>query len=607
MADTEPSLVASALGTAAYAFTKVQPLLPVYAHMILASLFPIYAAAHASLTRPSTAAKPPKKSRKDRRRDAAAEDEDSDSEDEEEDEEPENEMEGLSPRHIILFPLFAGISLATLYFLLKWLKDPSILSKALNAYFAVFGFFAVTKLVSDVLDIGHSIIFPRRHVLGGALYHVDGKAGRAVPVAGNTKASGPITSPLPGFLARIPLSDGAKEWLWADRAMPSNKWTLKLYLERALAGKARVGAHTLVGAVVALATLVYFNLVDKTWYLTNLLGFSFAYGSIQVISPTTFATGSAILVGLFFYDIYMVFFTPLMVTVASSLDVPIKLMFPKPGTATTPSGKNAAAMLGLGDIIIPGLMIGLALRFDLYLFYLRRQKRVSATTEGAEDTVVKAEFTPLAGRWSDHFWTHSLMGRPLWESAAPQENEKEEAPFTFPKTYFNASLVGYVGGLVATFAALHLMNHAQPALLWLVPGVLLSLWATALVRGEIALMWHYSEEIVEEATEAGKEATKRTGQLFKEEDVNAVRKPATGKSRRPEREVFSFSIEGPRRTGKAGVVKEDKKNEGSVGGKGNGSTVHSTVKSQVWTGPEAHSSAREEGGVEPAGKRLRVR
>ena len=81
MADTEPSLVASALGTAAYAFTKVQPLLPVYAHMILASLFPIYAAAHASLTRPSTAAKPPKKSRKERRRDDAAEDEDSDSED----------------------------------------------------------------------------------------------------------------------------------------------------------------------------------------------------------------------------------------------------------------------------------------------------------------------------------------------------------------------------------------------------------------------------------------------------------------------------------------------------------------------------------------------
>jgi minor histocompatibility antigen H13 len=308
MADSEPGLVAQALGNAAYAFTKVQPLLPVYLHMILASLFPIYAAAHASLTRPSTAAKPTKRRRRNKTRDAAEDDDDSDDSDDEE-EEPENEMEGLSPRHIILFPLFAGISLATLYFLLKWLKDPTILSKALNAYFAVFGFFAVTKLVSDILDIGHSIIFPRRHVLSGALYHVDATQTKALPVAGNTQDSQPLTTPLPGFLARIPLSTAAKEWLWADRAMPGQKWTLKLFMQRALVGKARVGAHTIFGAVTALATLVYFNLVDKTWYLTNLLGFSFAYGSIQVISPTTFATGSAILVGLFFYDIYMVFFT----------------------------------------------------------------------------------------------------------------------------------------------------------------------------------------------------------------------------------------------------------------------------------------------------------
>jgi minor histocompatibility antigen H13 len=305
MADSEPSLLALALGNAAYAFSKVQPLLPVYLHMILASLFPIYAAAHASLTRPSTAAKPTKKRGHGRKREA--EDDDTDSEDEEE--EPENEMEGLSPRHIILFPLFAGISLATLYFLLKWLKDPTILSKALNAYFAIFGVVAVTTLVSDVLDIGHSIIFPRRHALGGALYHVDATEAKAIPVAGNIGSSQPLTTPLPGFLARIPLSTSAKEWLWADRAMPSNKWTLKLHMHRALVGKLKIGPHTMVGAVTALSTLVYFNLVDKTWYLTNLLGFSFAYGSIQVISPTTFATGSAILVGLFFYDIYMVFFT----------------------------------------------------------------------------------------------------------------------------------------------------------------------------------------------------------------------------------------------------------------------------------------------------------
>ena len=103
-----------------------------------------------------------------------------------------------------------------------------------------------------------------------------------------------------------------------------------------------------------------------------------------------------------------------MVTVAKSLDVPIKLMFPRPGDPEHPTSAPSHAMLGLGDVVLPGIVIGLALRFDLYLFYLRRQKRVHAASGEGSETVEKAEYFPLAGRWSDHFWTHSLMGRPLW-------------------------------------------------------------------------------------------------------------------------------------------------------------------------------------------------
>ncbi|RYN17373.1 hypothetical protein AA0119_g9690 [Alternaria tenuissima] len=614
MADSEPSLVALALGNAAYAFSKVQPLLPVYVHMILASLFPIYAASHASLTRPSTAAKPTKKGKKKTRREG--EDEDTDSEDEAE--EPTHEMEGLTNKDIILFPLFAGIALATLYFLIKWLEDPTVLNQALNAYFAIFGVAAVTTLVSDVLDIGHSIIFPRRHALAGTLYHVHASDALAVPVAGTTSASQTLSTPLPGFLARIPLSQGAKAWLWADRAMPSRKWTLKLHTHGALFGKLRISAHTMVGAAVALSTILYFNLVDKPWYLTNLLGFSFCYGSLQMISPTTFFTGSAILVGLFFYDIYMVFFTPLMVTVATKLDVPIKLMFPKPG------GRNTAAMLGLGDIVIPGLMVGLALRFDLYLFYLRRQKRVSAKTgESGEDeeTVVKAEYYPLAGRWSDHFWTHSFMGRRLWSPTSPAgtasrthqgEEGNEEAPFTFPKVYFNAALVGYVGGLVATLCALHLMNHAQPALLWLVPGVLISLWSTALVRGELGLMWNYSEEIVEEEGDAdGKGEKKRTPEQGstggdKHDRKNEKAERAKTKSRRSDRELLSFSIEAPRKPRRTASIESD---DVEVERSGTVTTAQSVVgNGTFWAGSTSNTTARQEvEDTEPAGKRLRVR
>lgn len=50
-----------------------------------------------------------------------------------------------------------------------------------------------------------------------------------------------------------------------------------------------------------------------------------------------------------------------MVTVAKSFDAPIKLVFPKNLLADP----LQFSMLGLGDIVIPGIFIALLLRFDL--------------------------------------------------------------------------------------------------------------------------------------------------------------------------------------------------------------------------------------------------
>jgi minor histocompatibility antigen H13 len=197
----------------------------------------------------------------------------------------------------------------------------------------------------------------------------------------------------------------------------------------------------------------------------------------------------------------------MMVTVAKSLDVPIKLVFPRPPPADDPTAQSGHAMLGLGDVVLPGIMIGLALRFDLFLFYLRRQTRTKDLSGGEEDSVVeKPKYHSLAGKWSDHFWTHSLLtGRPLFKNADnddEKEKEKSSSPFTFPKTYFKASLVGYIAGMLCTLAIMHVWGHAQPALLYLVPGVLASLWLTALARGELRLMWTFTEAAEEEEEEA---------------------------------------------------------------------------------------------------------
>lgn len=50
-----------------------------------------------------------------------------------------------------------------------------------------------------------------------------------------------------------------------------------------------------------------------------------------------------------------------MVTVAKNIDAPIKLMFPRDLTAVPPQ----YSILGLGDIVIPGIFMSLCMRFDV--------------------------------------------------------------------------------------------------------------------------------------------------------------------------------------------------------------------------------------------------
>jgi len=64
---------------------------------------------------------------------------------------------------------------------------------------------------------------------------------------------------------------------------------------------------------------------------------------------------------LFFYDIFWVFGTDVMVTVAKSFDGPAKIIFPIQFDPFRPS------ILGLGDIVVPGFFLSMTLRFDAFL------------------------------------------------------------------------------------------------------------------------------------------------------------------------------------------------------------------------------------------------
>jgi minor histocompatibility antigen H13 len=434
--------------------------LQMYIHLLLSALFPIYIGSHASLRRPPSAANPKK----------------GQTEDEDDDLEVEPLIDGMSPSDAIMFPVFAGITLAGLYFIIKWLEDPAILNKILNYYFSSIGVVGVGKLTADLLSVVTTFIFPSVWATSKDTFYVD-------PLL-SQQETGPVkpariathrkildkTNPFPGLLSSIKLPASTNKQLWALRALLKNHWIFRAYFHGWFSFKANIKLNDVIGFLLGIVAVVVYNMYAKTWWLANLLAFGYCYGALQLMSPTTFWTGSLILIGLFVYDVVMVFYTPMMMTVATKIDAPIKLVFPGPGRGS---------MLGLGDVVLPGIMIAIALRFDLYLHYLRKQK--TASTPDSKE-ITKPKYEEASGQWGERFWTSGSKEVTVADGAR------------FPKVYFKAALVGYSIAMMVTITVMRIWDHGQPALLYLVPGVLGTLWGTALVRGEWKLMWEYTED-----------------------------------------------------------------------------------------------------------------
>uniref|UniRef100_A0A8C3DPB1 RRAD and GEM like GTPase 1 n=1 Tax=Corvus moneduloides TaxID=1196302 RepID=A0A8C3DPB1_CORMO len=203
---------------------------------------------------------------------------------------------------------------------------------------------------------------------------------------------------------------------------------------------------------LALSSVVgVWYLLRKHWIANNLFGLAFSLNGVELLHLNNVSTGCILLGGLFIYDVFWVFGTNVMVTVAKSFEAPIKLVFPQDLLEKGLDADNFA-MLGLGDIVIPGIFIALLLRFDISL-----KKN-----------------------------TH---------------------------TYFYTSFVAYIFGLGLTIFIMHIFKHAQPALLYLVPACIGFPLLVALAKGEVTEMFSYEESSTpkevpgaskEEPTEASK-------------------------------------------------------------------------------------------------------
>ncbi|XXH02281.1 hypothetical protein Hte_008651 [Hypoxylon texense] len=448
--------------------------------IIFAAMACIYIGSHGALRRPPSA-NPPKRGKK------------GESRERQEDEEPF--VQGLLPSDAILFPVLAGAILVGLYYLIKWLEDPDILNKILKVYFSSMSLASLGKLFADSLHFLTGFVFPTVWTKAGKVYHVDQskrghwyKADNSAEQVYDDKKK----SPLPDRLSELGLSDASNKFLWEVRHLLLEQWTVRLSIHGIVHESFKVKFNDILGVVLAVGANVLYYTTEST-FLSNVMGYAFSYAGIILMSPTTFGTGTAVLFGLFFYDIYMVFYTPYMVTVATKLDVPIKLVF---------EGPTKASMLGLGDIVLPGIFVGLCLRFDHYMYYYRQRKLVPVELKFEDESsgqlvsstktqrmVVKPDYVSPQGQWGDWFWSTGLSETRSQPNATPALKAS-----TFPKTYFYAAMVGYFLAMIMTLAMLLVYRHAQPALLYLVPGVVFAVWLTGTVRGELREMWAYTED-----------------------------------------------------------------------------------------------------------------
>jgi minor histocompatibility antigen H13 len=311
------------------------------------------------------------------------------------------QTEQMQTKDAYMFPVIGSVVLFSLYLVFKFLPKEYV-NLAIKAYFFIFGVLVLGNKISTILESNLPIN------LAKAL----------------TKNQ---------FRVRNPLSLFSKK----DNKKPEETNAVNANNSAVAAAETPKNDDLIDFTVLDIISLL-FSMLIGVWYLqtnhwaaSNIFGIAFSIQGIELLSLGSYFNGCILLCGLFVYDIFWVFGTDVMVTVAKSFDAPIKLLFPQTLADSRPS------MLGLGDIVIPGIFIALLLRFDLH-------------------------------------------------------RNKDKKSGAFP-IYFYINLLSYFLGLSTTVGVMYYFLHAQPALLYLVPACLGASLITALARREFRLLWNYTE------------------------------------------------------------------------------------------------------------------
>lgn len=363
--------------------------------------------------------------------------------------------ETLNESHAILMPITAGCFLVFLYYLHTIGKLISLTS-VVRYYFLFSGGFAVAAVTSFVLrfslryicywfSFNPLVVIPRYRIALG-------------------DDNGEISKIGGGFIANFHYRDALTEKLafkkTIDELEKKENVPLKRYYTREFSKPSDVLYKRQIGnfyfdwilvtsSIIGLIAAAAYYFFPNNWIISNIISLNIIIWSIGQIQLKNLKIGVLILSALFFYDIYFVFGTEIMATVAQNIELPVKLTLPV-GIDPLNDSRFDFALLGAGDIILPGIFISLCLKYDIWKWHLQN---------------VDSEFHLLNFR--------RYIGK-----------------------YFIASLIGYVSGLLLCMVSLTVYKVAQPALLYIVPMVLLTVISLAWFNDDLKEFWLFQYDTI---------------------------------------------------------------------------------------------------------------
>lgn len=328
------------------------------------------------------------------------------------------QAETMTDKDAAIFPLIASCALFGFYILMK--INPDLVNLAVSGYFFLLGIFAIYRLIRPAT----LRIFPSKYNTTQYTFLFGSKS------IDNVRADTPSdASERSGNTSPTGSSTSSTSDIVPAEIMVCSKFT----------------ASDILAFILASALGVWY-IMTKHWVANNAFGLAFALNGIELLPVNSVRIGCILLCGLFFYDVFWVFGTDVMVSVAKKFDAPIKIVFPQDFLISGFWGKHFA-MLGLGDIVIPGIFIAFLLRFDRSL------------------------------------------------------NRKHN-------TYFWSCFLAYIFGLGLTICVMSYFKHAQPALLYLVPCCILIPLFVAMTKGDFKTLLNYRDHPLPTPSEETKDNKK---------------------------------------------------------------------------------------------------